>query len=42
MDEKNYKIHVISKPQPVKIDDEKVAVVSLNQNYFLFPEKNKK
>ncbi len=42
MDEKTYKMFVIAKPQPVHIDDEKIPVVELNQNYFLFPQINKK
>lgn len=42
MDEKTFKLHVVSKPKPFQIYDEKVAIVELNQNYFLFPQKNKK
>jgi NMD protein affecting ribosome stability and mRNA decay len=42
MDEKTYKLHVLPKPQPVQIDDEKILVVELNQNYLLFPQINKK
>ncbi|MFO8077895.1 MAG: NMD3-related protein [Thermoplasmatota archaeon] len=42
MDEKTYKMYVVSKPQPVHIDDEKIPVVELNQNYFLFPQINNK